>query len=115
MKLRLTVEQAYGLLHGARRRRTLRCVLVSASGSRVESAYRPDHTPAMCSVCEEEAAMKLRLTVEQAYGLLHGARWRWTQGACSSLPPALGWRVHATATTQLRCALYLRRSSHEAP
>ena len=72
------------------------------------------HTPAMCSVCEE-AASKLRLMDEQAYGLLHGrceaevdsnvrARLclRHSDGEC--LPPR-------PYTCNELC---LRRSSHQA-
>ena len=68
MKLRLMVEQDCGLLRSARWRRTLKCVLVSAPGTRMESACRPDHPPTMCSVFEE-AAIKLRLLEEQAWKL----------------------------------------------
>ena len=45
------------------------------------------------------AAIKLRL-VESSLRLLHGARRRRTQGACSSLPLALGCKVLAAAATR---------------
>ena len=40
-----TDDRACGLLDGARRWRTLKGVLVSASGTRMETACRPDHAP----------------------------------------------------------------------
>ena len=80
------------------------CVLVSASGTRMESACRPDHTPAMSSVCEE-AAIKLRLTIEQACKLLRSAKGGGLQGACSSLPLTLACSVLAAPTSHQRFVL----------
>ena len=40
-----------------------RCLLVSASGTRMESACHCNHATAMCSFICEEAAMKLRKEV----------------------------------------------------
>ena len=64
-----------------------RCVLVSAFGTRVESACRHDQAPARvcrCVVCDDGAAINAP-TDRASLHLLHGARrWR-TQGACSSL------------------------------
>ena len=126
------------------------------------------HTPAMCSVCEE-AASKLRLMDEQAYGLLHGrceaevgsnvrarlcfrhsdgeclpprprtsdllclqrssqqaptyvasmraasrCELEATQGSCSSLLPALEWKVLAAPITHLHDVLCLQRCCHQA-
>ena len=46
--------------------------------------------------------MQLRLKNRANLRLLHGPRWRRrTQGACSSLPLALRWRVLAATTRHL--------------
>ena len=76
------------------------CMLVPATGTRLESACRPVDQAATCHETCNGTAMKLRL-MEQAFRLLHGARWRRTQGACSSLSFALGMRVLAAATKHL--------------
>ena len=55
-------------------------MLVSPSGTFMESACRPDHAPAMSSVCEE-AAMNLRLMEEQAVGIASCSRMK---DACHS-------------------------------
>ena len=68
MELRLMVEQDCGLLRSARWRRTLKCVLVSAPGTRMaslgivsctrmKSACHSDHAPAMCVVVKKLACM----------------------------------------------------------
>ena len=75
------------------------CMLVPAMGTRLESACRPVDQAATCHETCNGAVMKLRL-MEQALRLLHGARWRRTQCACSSLPRALGWRVLAALSTR---------------
>ena len=56
-------------------------------------------------------------TASASLRLLHGARWRRrTQGACSSLPLALGWRVLAATTIKKPAGcLPLQGSRREAP
>ena len=88
------------LLHGARRWRTQGACSSLSFGTRVESACRHDQALARvcrCVVCDDGAAINAP-TDRASLHLLHGARrWR-TQGACSSLPLALGWRVLAVMT-----------------
>ena len=57
------------------------------------------------------------LTTERAsLRLLHGARRRRSQGACSSLPLALWWRLLATKTKHLHGSdMPSHRSRHQAP
>ena len=74
-------------------------MLVPAAGTRLESACRPVDQAATCHETCNGAVMKLRL-MEQALRLLHGARWRRTPCACSSLPRALDWRVLAALSTR---------------
>ena len=89
-----------------------RCVLISAPGTRVESAchHDHDHTAALIVVCNG-AAMQAP-TGGASFRLLHGARRRRSQGACSSLPLALGWRVLTTVTTHLHFICGLHRCRH---
>ena len=65
-----------------------------------------------CNMVCTGAAINLRL-VEQACGCSTVRGGRLKVLACSCLPPALGWRVLATATTHLQCGLH--RSQHQAP
>ena len=75
-------------------------VLISAPGTRVESACRCGHTSALIVVCNG-AAINEAPTGGARLLLVHGARRRRSQGACSSLPQALEWRALAAVTTHL--------------
>ena len=92
-----------------------RCVLVSASGTRVQSACRL--RSGTCNVSCNGAAMKLR-QMEQACGCSKVQIWTRIQGACLSLPQALGCRVLVTPTRHLQCvwgggaAMKLRLMEH---
>ena len=74
----------------------------------VESAYRHDDTGVLpLQWGRREAPPTVRVSLR----LLHGARWCRSQGACSPLPLALGWKVLATAVIKEPAgALALQRS-----
>ena len=70
------------------------CVLVSAAGTLVKSAAcRQDQALALAGALplqrSRHAAPTDRWIDQASLRLLHGARRRWSQGACSSLPLAL--------------------------
>ena len=94
-------------------------MLVSAASTPVESACRqaPGTLQAVCLCIGSRNAASTDRASSQ---LLHGARQRPTQGACSSLPLALRWRVlaarhHALGTRLSRWACYCNGSGHAAP
>ena len=77
-----------------------RCVLGSAAGTRVQSAWRHDQTPAGACLWHG-TAMKLRLIV-QACDCSLGARRRRTRGAYLFMMPAREYRVLAATTRHLQ-------------
>ena len=92
-------------------------MLVSAAGTPVSGEWRvvavkTTHLQVVC-LCEgsrhDEAP-----TDRASLWLLHGARRRPTQGACSSLPLALqAWRVVAATTTHLFVVCLCDGSRHD--
>ena len=86
-----------------------RCVLVSAAGTLVQSACRHDQAPdtSVQVLCLCNGSRHQAPTDRARWRLLHGARRRPTQGACSSLPLALRCRVLAARTKDPhRCSCF---------
>ena len=81
------------------------CVPTGACGTEVESACSTDQASSHLRMCWPlQRSLHEAPTDLASLRLLHGARRMPTQGACSVLLVALGWRVLAAPTKHLQIA-----------